>query len=627
MLAPAELLNAAMTEHKAGRLDAAAALYQSVLDREPRHRDALHLLGVVCQQRGDTERAETLIRAAIAESPGSAIFHNNLGHVLASRGNWPVAADCYREAIRLAPDYADAFNNLGVALDHAGLLDQAEASYRRALALRPEYRDALSNLGIVRRKKGALTDAIDCFRRALEIEPRYAPAANNLGAALKAQGQVDAAIAQFRRALELQPGLTEAGLNLGQALWEQGRLPEAESAYRRVIAADPDHFDAHQQLAILLTNLGRHDEGLRLREGYLRSHPDVIDFPLGYVVARGEFGDPLSVEMKTAWHVGHDVHYFPLRLRADASLAELVEQFLLRDVDRHRPVFVADAKLVTFGSCFADHLRREFLRRGRMSEHIDVPQGLNNSFALRDFFEWALTGKRDTAAYWYNRADERRAVRWEPQAEQAMFANALKSADGFVITFGLGEVWRDRATGGVFWRGVPAGVFDPERHELIMSSVEDNTRNMRAIHDVIRAHCGSAPIVMTLSPVPLNATFGSDRSCLEADCVSKSTLRIALDALMRDNLPGLHYWPSFEIVRWLGAQLGRPMFQGVSADAGPGERFDDTRHVAADVIACIIEKFIEKYFAPLRSEGGGPMGAGRAPNPAPRDRGVAEQPR
>ncbi|HEX9464712.1 MAG TPA: GSCFA domain-containing protein [Alphaproteobacteria bacterium] len=602
MLALAELLNAAMTEHKAARLDGAAALYQSVLDREPRHADALHLLGVVCQQRGDGGRAEALIRAAIGESPQAPIMHNNLGQVLAARGDWAAAADCYREAIRRAPDYADAFNNLGIALDRAGSLDQAEANYRRALELRPEYRDALSNLGIVLRKKGALVDAIDCFRRALDLDPGYAPAANNLGAALKAQGQIDAAIAQFRRALELQPGLTEAGLNLAQILWEQGRLREAESGYRQVIGVDPHHFDAHQQLAILLTNLGRHDEGLRLRESYLRSHPDVIDFPLGYVVARGEFGDPLSIEMKTAWHVGRDIRYFPLRFRADAPLAELVEQFLLRDVARHRPVFAADAKLVTFGSCFADHLRREFLRRGRMSEHVDVPQGLNNSFALRDFFEWALTGKRDTAAYWYNHADERRAVRWEPQAEQAMFANALKSADGFVITFGLAEIWRDRATGGVFWRGVPAGVFDPARHELVMSSVEDNARNMRAIYDLIRAGCGPVPIVMTLSPVPLNATFGADSSCLEADCVSKSTLRVALDMLMRNDLPGLHYWPAFEIVRWLGAQLGRPMFQGQAADPGPGARFDDTRHVAPDVVACIIETFIGKFFAaaPIR---------------------------
>src|SRR5579883_1839869 len=89
----ATLLADATVAHKTGLLDQAAAMYRKVLDREPRNPDALHLLGVVAQQQGDSERAERLIRAAIAEVPHSAIFHDHLGNVMGARGDWAAAAE------------------------------------------------------------------------------------------------------------------------------------------------------------------------------------------------------------------------------------------------------------------------------------------------------------------------------------------------------------------------------------------------------------------------------------------------------------------------------------------------------------------------------------------------------
>src|SRR5262249_53272898 len=161
--------------------------------------------------------------------------------------------------------------------------------------------------------------------------------------AMKALGDIDGAIARFECAVELQPALTEARLNLAQALWSRGRLADAAAAYRQVVAVDELHFDAHQQLAILLSHMGRHDEALALREAFLRRNPDILDFPLGYIVARGA-EDPLHTEtgraapLPPAWHVAEDVRYFPLRIDAAASLPALVEQFLLRDRPRTAPV-------------------------------------------------------------------------------------------------------------------------------------------------------------------------------------------------------------------------------------------------------------------------------------------------
>ena len=59
------LLQQALHHHQAGRLDAAAALYQKILAVEPAHADSLNLLGVIATQTGEPTRAVELLRRAI----------------------------------------------------------------------------------------------------------------------------------------------------------------------------------------------------------------------------------------------------------------------------------------------------------------------------------------------------------------------------------------------------------------------------------------------------------------------------------------------------------------------------------------------------------------------------------
>jgi len=68
--------------HQQGRLDEAEALYRQILETEPGHADAHHMLGVGACQRGDLEQGVRLIERAIAASPNDAVFHNNLGNAL-----------------------------------------------------------------------------------------------------------------------------------------------------------------------------------------------------------------------------------------------------------------------------------------------------------------------------------------------------------------------------------------------------------------------------------------------------------------------------------------------------------------------------------------------------------------
>src|ERR1700756_5776629 len=55
--------------HQAGRLDAAAAIYQRVLAVRPDHFDSRHLLGVIFHQCGHQAQALAQIEAALAVVP------------------------------------------------------------------------------------------------------------------------------------------------------------------------------------------------------------------------------------------------------------------------------------------------------------------------------------------------------------------------------------------------------------------------------------------------------------------------------------------------------------------------------------------------------------------------------
>ena len=60
-----ELIERGLEHHRAGRLLESKHIYEQVPGINPRHPDALHLLGLVALQKGDPDRAVSLIEKAI----------------------------------------------------------------------------------------------------------------------------------------------------------------------------------------------------------------------------------------------------------------------------------------------------------------------------------------------------------------------------------------------------------------------------------------------------------------------------------------------------------------------------------------------------------------------------------
>jgi len=178
-----KLLEEAVEYHRGGHLHQAENGYRKILQIDPNHTDALHLMGVVALQVGRHEIAVEVISKAISLNPSEPMY----------------------------------YNNLGAALEEQGKLDEAAASYNKALVLKPGYVDAHGNLGVVFYKQGKLEEAIACYRKALALKPDFANARNNLETALKDQEAIDA-VKHYREALSVKPDLAEVHNSLGIVL-------------------------------------------------------------------------------------------------------------------------------------------------------------------------------------------------------------------------------------------------------------------------------------------------------------------------------------------------------------------------------------------------------------------------
>ena len=94
--------------------------------------------------------------------------------------------------------------------------------------------------------------------------------------------------------------------------------------------------------------------------------------------------------------------------------------------------------------------------------------------------------------------------------------------------------------------GVAGGEHDPARHEFVNLDIHDVMADMEAFLEGLRAINPKVKAILTVSPVPLIATY-EDRNVLVATTYSKSVLRVAADMLYR-RYDWVEYFPSYEII-------------------------------------------------------------------------------
>jgi Flp pilus assembly protein TadD len=240
---------------QAGDLDAAESLYMKAIALAPRHPDALHLLGLLMHQRGNSREAIVYIEQAIAASPGIAEFHNNCGEACRAAGRYADAILHYRRALQLAPEFAESLVNLGVAQKSISDFSGAEQSYRAALAKRPDWKQAHANLANLLRIQARFAEAETEYKLALSGAPGDLQLYCDLAALLIEARDGARAVEYLLRAKDLAPGNAVIMSNLGLAYELQRDTHNAISAYRQAVTFDPHSADILRNLGFALFNV------------------------------------------------------------------------------------------------------------------------------------------------------------------------------------------------------------------------------------------------------------------------------------------------------------------------------------------------------------------------------------
>lgn len=270
---------------------------------------------------------------------------------------------------------------------------------------------------------------------------------------------------------------------------------------------------------------------------------------------------------------------------------------------------MAEDRIATAGSCFAQHIARTLVAEGYnylitepgpADRQFGVfPARFANIYTVRQLlqtFERAFGLREPEVGPWMRQGrivdpfrplvepagfDSVAAMEADRARHMAAVREMFEQATVFIFTLGLTEGWRSGggtvvpvATG--VGGAVPAG---DETFEYFNASVAEMTADLTAFIDKLRILNPGVKIILTVSPVPLMATY-EQRHVLVSTAYSKAALRVVADEVCRAR-ERVAYFPSYEIV------------------TGPhhGHRFleDDLRNVRPEGVAHVMSLFKRHY--------------------------------
>lgn len=224
-----------------------------------------------------------------------------------------------------------------------------------------------------------------------------------------------------------------------------------------------------------------------------------------------------------------------------------------------KPIVSKDSLVVTFGSCFALELKKWLKRKGyRVGSTGDDYELIwyNTRTILYEFERVARRWEQSRDDVWelpdgrwqdpYRRCvfAESKASLWEKikRLDDAMRTDIL-AADVVVITLGLTEVFSLEGRVICACPGYAGG--GGQEYRFGQSSTAYNLENMIRSVELLHDHNPKAELVLTVSPVPMFATF-RDMDQAVANMASKSILRAVADEVCR-RFDHVHYFHSYEM--------------------------------------------------------------------------------
>ena len=241
----------------------------------------------------------------------------------------------------------------------------------------------------------------------------------------------------------------------------------------------------------------------------------------------------------------------------------------------------SNLKVATMGSCFAQHVSRliedlglNFLitdsHLGNINDGIGVFSArygnvytVRQAIQLLDLLEsdvifeqeiWEHRGRLvdsmrpNAVPKGFNTIQE---IQDDRKSLQDAVLKMLDQMDVFIYTLGLTEGWVSTQSGQIFpiAPGVAGGEFNSSEHSRFNDDFIAVRDQLITFINKVRERNSNCQIILTVSPVPLAATHGSQH-VLVANQYSKSVLRVVAQEIC-GIFNNVYYFPSYEIVAGL----------------------------------------------------------------------------
>jgi uncharacterized protein (TIGR02466 family) len=327
------LMRSAEAHGVAGDLAAAEKVLHQLLEQQPQHAQALHLLGVTQWQAGRGQVALQSLRRAAALAPQHAQTRYVLAKVTEQVCGPVAAIDDYLRAVELAPEFALAWADLGIAQAEAADLTNAIESLFQARRLRGGDVDVAFALGQSLLAVDRVDEAIGVLSEARDAMPADPTLAQALAVALRCAERSDEALQLLQQAAVRNPERVDVQIELGNTLRTLGQVDRAITAFRQALQLDSKLLAAHEGLNRLLFESDDQQHYLHSYQEAISTHPQATSLRVAYAecLTRAERYVDAEQQLREAARLGgEDAQINRLLARALANQGDsagALEQF------------------------------------------------------------------------------------------------------------------------------------------------------------------------------------------------------------------------------------------------------------------------------------------------------------
>lgn len=306
----------ALCQAKAGHVVEAEQAFLRALELAPGHPMILVNYAILQRQAGRLESALELLEGITAAVPSFAKAWSEFGITAMHAGQHLRAQSAFGRLVELQSGSAQAWHALGNASHAVGDLEAAETAFRKAIDLEPGHPTAPINLGTVLRLSGRADEAVSCFERIRNGGDASPELSDALVGGLLDDGRRDQALQLARQVVHTHPEFVAARVTLANLLWEHGSAGAGDDApfdvFRTALEHQPDHHDMRAAYIQFLLSARAADEALAQIQ-QLRARAD--DPMLGLLQAnalemlgRADQAGALYAQLHADW--GHQVPAF-----------------------------------------------------------------------------------------------------------------------------------------------------------------------------------------------------------------------------------------------------------------------------------------------------------------------------